>query len=1234
MATQTQTGSALYSLKFKDKLLVKTQSSDALLKKMKVLHAELCGIGQENINKDSLSSIKSHLIDKSILLHRDKGVKAYAACCMADLLRLTAPDAPYTALELKDMFQFFFRQLVTGLKGEDSPWYNEYIYLLESLATIKSVCLVPDLPNGDDLTADIFRDLFDLVKLDLPKKVELYMSDILVSLIEESPAIPSSVVDIILAQFTPKNARMDHPTFRLGVDVCKATSDRLQSLVAQYFADIIVQHNSEDDTGDLAKAHNLIVQINKSCPALLNNVIPQLGEELTAEDPNFRSLATQTMGELFSEQGGDELAQKYPQVWKSWITRTRDKSAGVRVTFIEASKGMLGHHSSLRHEVAEVLRSKMLDTDDKVRAAACRIYSHMDYETALHNVTTDQLKELAQRILDKKPSVRQEALTAIGKLYRLAFPEIEAGEPTAIDHFAWIPEEILHSIEKLTETRMWVERAILKYILPLPSKGEDEAQWSDQLLVVMRHLDMRAMQALVSLSTINAPQPTMEGRFLEACKEYNGGIVDNNEEEVTKKFNAIVTQLSTRFPDRVKAAEDLRNFAKLNESRLYKLLSIALDPQTDMKALVKATTEFTRRVEQAASSISETMNDLFRRASFYIINHSSIPSLSKRIQRFSENDPEGAAKAEFILERICKYCPAMLKTHIPEFIKALSEEGNVPLIGISLQALSSATRADPSGVKRLVEKAARFAKAGHRKYAKFGTRILAFSSGASSKCQELVEEITKALDIHDPNVRLEGQLCALAEAAKSSPDAFEEQSETIIGFLLKHVLSSSPDEIDEDEEWDENEKAPLDARLKILALKICVNRCMAHATRDSALDIARPVIKMLFAILSNMGSVKADQADHAHTKARLRLQACLSLLRLATVQIYSQAINPHFVNLALLIQDPSFQVRMGFLHKIIQLLFQRKIDPRYHTVLFMTALDPDKDITLTARAYVLTSLRRLPRDLRILSYEQMVPRLLYLLALHPDFSLEPESLQDTVKYIDLYIDTVLTSDNIHLITYITQRVKGVRLEEHHYSENLYAVSELLLHRIRLKAMRNSWTTNAYPGKIQLPGDVFKPLPSSEVAAKILRTVYLPEEKLQLLDEQTKAMKAAPKPRKPRGTNGTRKRKSSPINKQPRRVKRRKKPSYDDESSETDESDGEDPDDKIDEDEDVESSPKSEKMDEDTDDQPSSPKSGRGAPRKAKVRTGVSCAYAFANLMSVGSANAKSKGWGVRCTLNR
>lgn len=44
------------------------------------------------------------------------------------------------------------------------------------------------------------------------------MSDILVALIEESPAIPSSVVDIILAQFTPKNAVSGRSHFCRNLD--------------------------------------------------------------------------------------------------------------------------------------------------------------------------------------------------------------------------------------------------------------------------------------------------------------------------------------------------------------------------------------------------------------------------------------------------------------------------------------------------------------------------------------------------------------------------------------------------------------------------------------------------------------------------------------------------------------------------------------------------------------------------------------------------------------------------------------------------------------------------------------------------------------------------------------------------------------------------------------------------------------------------------------------------------
>lgn len=194
-------------LAFADKLITKGIATDALLKKIKALHSNLTLLEQEDVDVSSLAAVRKELVNTSLLLHKDRGVKAYTACCLADILRLYAPDAPYTQPELRDIFQFFFRQLSAGLKGTDSPYYGQYFHLLESLSIVKSVVLVCDLPSADELLSDIFREFFALVRRDLSnKKVEIFLADILVALIDESQTLPSEVLETIMSQFMDKNA--------------------------------------------------------------------------------------------------------------------------------------------------------------------------------------------------------------------------------------------------------------------------------------------------------------------------------------------------------------------------------------------------------------------------------------------------------------------------------------------------------------------------------------------------------------------------------------------------------------------------------------------------------------------------------------------------------------------------------------------------------------------------------------------------------------------------------------------------------------------------------------------------------------------------------------------------------------------------------------------------------------------------------------------------------------------
>jgi len=134
---------------------------------------------------------------------------------------------------------------------------------------------------------------------------------------------------------------MEQPAYRLAVQVCNATADKLQRHVCQYFTDIIVAHSQDEEFEEIRTAHELVKQLNRSCPSLLHSVVPQLEEELRVQDVQLRLIATQVLGEMFSDKGGAESVKKYPTTWKMWLQRKNDKSAAIRLKFVESAKGCL-----------------------------------------------------------------------------------------------------------------------------------------------------------------------------------------------------------------------------------------------------------------------------------------------------------------------------------------------------------------------------------------------------------------------------------------------------------------------------------------------------------------------------------------------------------------------------------------------------------------------------------------------------------------------------------------------------------------------------------------------------------------------------------------------------------------------------------------------------------------------------------------------------------------------------
>lgn len=293
-----------------------------------------------------------------------------------------------------------------------------------------------------------------------------------------------------------------------------------------------------------------------------------------------------------------------------------------------------------------------------------------------------------------------QAVESLGKLYGAAYTEIESNDESAIRQFSWIPGQIYSSLydNPSTAFRRNVELVTFQSILPLPAKADDEAAWVDRLLGVCQYLDSKAFKALLSLTNLMEPGVTPWQIFVKTCEVNNGGVIERDEEAVKLRLAQIIGFLSGLFPEPSQGEKALHDFADANDKRLYKELLAMTDIQADLKTVMKAQTEFTRRLAQSLPQSADILDIVLRTASRWIINRSSIAGLLKRAAR-PDSDPLGVA-AQRLLAAVAKYCSPLLRTHVPELLLALADKKSVRTVEVAIQSLAQVCRADPSCVPR------------------------------------------------------------------------------------------------------------------------------------------------------------------------------------------------------------------------------------------------------------------------------------------------------------------------------------------------------------------------------------------------------------------------------------------------------------------------------------------------------------------------------------------------------
>ncbi|BFZ54407.1 Sister chromatid cohesion protein pds5 [Savitreella phatthalungensis] len=1068
-------------------------TANDLVVQLKGLHQRLAEQEQEEADPGELRALARKLVNAAVLTHKNRDVQAYAACCVADVLRLAAPDAPFDQAQMRTIFECFVRQLKNlGKDDGHSEQATLASFLLGSLDEVESIVLMCDIGDRQEvLMVDLFTTFFDLAATQaLRKNVEAHMIGVMRQLVDEAPAIPEELLNVLLAQFMRRTATqggiaafMRDSACDMAAQVMSLCAERLQRNVCAYFSDIIStardEHGEEHNERELKRAHELVLQLWIRAPAVLQNVVPALEAEMQVESPTLRALAVQTVGLMLASDNGHRLMAEHDACWRTWVGRRNDRHVQVRLPWISS----IGHilrapagairQPDVEKMCVEALSTRLIDLDERVRAAACGVIESLDYEIVKQRLSATVLKQYSERCRDKKHAAQAAALSHIGKLFDRAAPELIEGNTIALDKFAHIPNSVVHCIYVNDKAlNALLEKALLQDILKA-SLEDDEAR-AERLMLTVSLLDERGRRALFAV---------LGNRQIGNAKLVRAILQLTGTDDAVKRTGAI--RIAAESTGDVEGAERALNVVfDSQDKRLLRLIGDATDRNASASTVRRAIKEAVRRAQDSfGEAVADILAVILRRSAFSIFNRDIVSSLTSAARRSHWVDV-----AELCLQEITKSHPFVFKANTDDLIRDLIRD---PLSSSkpTLKSIATIVVAYPEDIPRtdaLLGAVEKLMREGTPAQAKQATSIFARLA--------TVEQCTTAVDRIVDNIAFGsetflGELCVLMQISLLVPAAIAARNDEIQRFCLQEVLMKNRTDAtvrgnDDEPEWASDDLLDPEIEAKVLAVRVLCNRVRAYSAEPQAIELATPVFKLLRRMVANMGELSGADATPLHHRSHLRLECAKQTLKLVQAPALDSLVSSlEFITLAVMAQDPVAEVRRRFLARLYKTLRITSTPLRYNCILFLAAHEPNADLQNQVRRWILSLAAEKSSTYRM---EQMAPRLVSLLAHHPDFTTPDrgdDDLQNLAEYFTFYLDNIVNADNLPLVFHYVQRTKQMgdavhadAVEGEQYADNLYITSEIAQLCLRVKAEHHNWPLSTYPKRLKLPADIFVPLP--------------------------------------------------------------------------------------------------------------------------------------------------------------
>ncbi|KAA8900671.1 hypothetical protein TRICI_006172 [Trichomonascus ciferrii] len=988
------------------------------------------------------------------------------------------------------------------------------------MAQVQCIALVPDFPEPEPMVCRVFESFYEIAcARDQVAGIEYYLGSILSQLIGEYQALPQSVTELILSHLLhsstpqskdPKNLSLPMNVSRgytISREICTENIDIMIRHVNQYFSDLFTGfHENEDaldDSEELDKTQQLLIEIWKAVPELLSSIVGQLEQELSIECFPLRLMATTCIGEMVSNVPSRvNFLRDHHSAFTLWLGRIRDKDPKIRTAWTEGAYNIILNRSDQAvKEVVPLFLERVNDSDEHVRQTACMCLGEFPIETFVNKFPLDDngscLCVLSERIRDKKHLVRTTAFETVGKIYNGAYEHEKA-----YSMFSWIPtslyETLLLNDKDVNEL---LDATLFNHVFPQTFDDDKRAR---RLLSVSKSLSPSAWKAFSAISQRQLRLAKVFNSLLTNIKALHAEPKQAQKTALSTKVEGLVQWFAKQFSSEDKMGHVLQQIVDSKDKQAYKLLSTCVSQEYGYKPIVKAINEILKRFKNDGF-----LKVLLYRMSYLVYNKSIIAPIVA-VTRNPQDTLHDISQQ--VLREISAALPSLLKSQIQDLVSILETakpgtEGNVNTLKAASRLFKEFSKEVPES-KVLMKNLMHIALTGTTAEAKQAVNALQCSEKKEMYCDDLMNDILNSLDPEQEQQpeHLSTRLASLAQLYSYVPTVLEESQSVIMQYLVQNVLLGEVPDTETEEEgqeqvdWVEDKDVPENCLDRIMAIRVLVNRLRAVAGWENAKELSRPVFKLLSTIISNGGDIHPEKPLPLAYKSRLRLDSGIKLLKLAKIDFYNKMISADDLNLLVfLIQDSCLPVRERFTRTLIGYLSTpQTISDRYLPLLFMGALEPDKELSSYMCTWIRSRFQKQQAQASgTLVMERSFSRLVYLVANHQDLFDEEEKLEQDIKsatkYILHYLKLIATEKNISVIFYVAQKIKEHKDVNEDKSKVLYLVSDLAQFIILKFVHFKSWNMEAWPGNLALPADMFRHVKPSKESEKVAKTLFFPEQ---------------------------------------------------------------------------------------------------------------------------------------------